>query len=304
MPSFNIHLAVTKRYIEKHNDIKNTLDFYKGSIAPDLTDNKNSTHYTAPRKDNDTMSIQLTKKVILKKYLEKNDILTDYDKGAFLHLIADKIFFTEFFTKDYIDSFIGRTFLDNLYYSYDISNKYLENKYKISMYDVLDNETINNYIKNCINENDDNKINVLSLDRLDNFIENVSDTTLEDYKIKVLNDDIHKMKLNDNAFDRMKKGNKKREYRVNDEKRRKVKIGDIISFRKLPDLNEKLDMLVTDVHVYKDFKEAVTQYFDEDFSDRHDDINSLVESFYSKGYYNKDEVEKYGTVVFTLDKID
>ncbi len=65
MPSFNIHLAVAKRYIEKHNDIKNTLDLYKGSIAPDLTNNKNNTHYTAPRKDNDTMSIQLTKKVLL-----------------------------------------------------------------------------------------------------------------------------------------------------------------------------------------------------------------------------------------------
>ena len=219
-------------------------------------------------------------------------------------MIADKIFFTEFFTKDYIDSFIGRTFLDNLYYSYDISNKYLEDKYKISMYDVLDEETINNYIKKYIKENDYNKINVLSLDRLDDFIEKVSDINLEYCKTKILNDDIHEMKLNANAFDRMKKGNKKREYRVNDEKRKKVKIGDIISFRKLPDLNKKLDMLVTDVHVYKDFKESVTPYFDEDFSDRHNDINSLVESFYSKGYYNKDEVKKYGTVVFTLARID
>ncbi len=63
-------------------------------------------------------------------------------------------------------------------------------------------------------------------------------------------------------------------------------------------------MLVTDLHAYKDFKEAVTPYFDEDFSYRYDDINSLVESFYSKGYYNKDEVKKYGTVVFTLARID
>ena len=82
------------------------------------------------------------------------------------------------------------------------------------------------------------------------------------------------------------------------------KIGDIITFRKLPDLKEKLDMLVTDVQVYNDFREAVTPYFEEDFSDRYEDIDSLVESFYSKGYYNKDEVEKYGTVVFTLEKID
>jgi len=250
------------------------------------------------------MSGQLIKKVILNRYLEGNYILTDYDKGVFLHLIADKIFFTDFFPKKYIDSFAGRTFLDNLYYSYDISNKYLEDKYKISMYDVLDNETINTYIGDCLKENGMEKIDILPFDKLDDFIEKVSDINLKDYKTKVLNDDTHQMKLNASAFDRMKRGDKKREYRVNDEKRRNVKIGDIITFKKLTDLNEKLDMLVTDIHVYKDFKEAVTPYFNEDFSDRYNYINSLVESFYGKGYYDKDEVERYGTVVFTLDKID
>lgn len=307
MPSFNIHLAVAKRYVEKHKDIKNTLDFYKGSIAPDLTDNKDKSHYTMLRKDSDPLSSYLMKKVILNRYLEENDILTDYDKGIFLHLITDKIFFTNYFNKEYVDSVIRKTFLNNLYYSYGTSNEYLEDKYGIGMYDVLDEETVNGNIKNNLkakNVTDDEGINILLPNELDEFIEKVSDINLEDYKIKVLKDDNHQMKLNDNAFDRMKKGDKKREYRVNDEKRKKVKIGDIISFRKLPDLNEKLDMLVTGVHAYKDFKEAVTPYFDEDFSARHNDIDSLVESFYSKGYYNKDEVEKYGTVVFTLARID
>ncbi len=306
MPSFNIHLAVAKRYLDKHNDVKNALDFYKGSIAPDLTNDKDKSHYTAPRKNNELLSNYLIKKVILNRYLEENEVLTDYDKGVFLHLITDKIFFTNFFAKDYLDRITGKIFLSNLYYSYDISNKYLEDKYGIGMYDVLDEETINSNIKNnkkTKNVTDDGKTNILLFDKLDDFIEKVSDINLEDYKIKILNDDTHQMKLNANAFDRMKNGSKKREYRVNDEKRRKVKMGDIITFRKLPDLNEKLDMLVNDVQVYTDFKEAVTSYFDEDFSDRYDDINSLVESFYSKGYYDKDEVEKYGTVVFTLERL-
>ncbi len=307
MPSFNIHLAVAKKYLDKHNDIKNTLDFYKGVVAPDLTDNKDKSHYTAPRKNNEPLKGYLMKKVILNRYLQENDILTDYDKGIFLHLITDKIFFTSFFDNESIENISYKDFCSNLYYSYNISNKYLENKYEISMYDVLDEDKINNNIKTNIknkNVTDDEVINILPLNKLYDFIEKVSDINLEDYKIKVLNDDIHQMKLNANAFDRMKNGDKKREYRVNDEKRRKVKIGDIIIFRKLPDLNKKLDMLVTDIQVYNDFKEAVTPYFNEDFSDRYDDINSLVESFYSKGYYDKDEVEKYGTVVFTLGKID
>ena len=37
---------------------------------------------------------------------------------------------------------------------------------------------------------------------------------------------IHKMKINDNAFLRMNNGSKEREYQINDDKRRKVKIGD------------------------------------------------------------------------------
>ena len=44
---------------------------------------------------------------------------------------------------------------------------------------------------------------------------------------------IHYMKINDSAFKRMNNGTKVREYRMNDEKRRKVQIGDIIEFHKI-----------------------------------------------------------------------
>ena len=53
MPGFTIHLAVGKRYIEKHKkQIKNENDFMKGTIAPDLDKdfsqiekNKSKSHY-------------------------------------------------------------------------------------------------------------------------------------------------------------------------------------------------------------------------------------------------------------------
>ena len=38
------------------------------------------------------------------------------------------------------------------------------------------------------------------------------------------------MEVNDSAFERMKKGIKKREYRVNNEKRKQIRIGDVIEF--------------------------------------------------------------------------
>ncbi len=51
----------------------------------------------------------------------------------------------------------------------------------------------------------------------------------------------HTMKLNERAFERIKNGTKKREYRVNDEKRQLVHIEDYIEFQKLPYLKEKID---------------------------------------------------------------
>ena len=50
---------------------------------------------------------------------------------------------------------------------------------------------------------------------------------------------IHKMKLNESPFERIKNGTKTIEFRLYDEKRRQVKIGDKIEFSKLPDLQVK-----------------------------------------------------------------
>ena len=45
MPSFNIHLAIANRYIQKHK-IENQKEFLEGSIAPDFVENKRLSHYT------------------------------------------------------------------------------------------------------------------------------------------------------------------------------------------------------------------------------------------------------------------
>ena len=58
------------------------------------------------------------------------------------------------------------------------------------------------------------------------------------------------MKLNKNPFERMKNGTKTVEFRLFDEKRQKIKVGDKIEFSKLPDLQEKL--LVDVVELYRE----------------------------------------------------
>lgn len=61
---------------------------------------------------------------------------------------------------------------------------------------------------------------------------------------------LHKMKLNEDPFNRIKNGTKTIEFRLFDEKRQQIKIGDQIEFSKLPDLQEKL--LVDVIELYRE----------------------------------------------------
>ena len=61
---------------------------------------------------------------------------------------------------------------------------------------------------------------------------------------------LYKMKLNESPFERIKNGTKTIEFRLFDEKRQHIKVGDQIEFSKLPDLREKL--LVNVVELYRE----------------------------------------------------
>lgn len=59
---------------------------------------------------------------------------------------------------------------------------------------------------------------------------------------------LHRMKLNESPFERIKNGTKTIEFRLYDEKRQQIKIGDKIEFSKSPDLQEKLLVDVIDLY--------------------------------------------------------
>lgn len=61
---------------------------------------------------------------------------------------------------------------------------------------------------------------------------------------------IHQMKLNESPFEKIKNGTKTIEFRLYDEKRKQIKIGDKIEFSKMPDLQEKL--LVDVIELYNE----------------------------------------------------
>ena len=67
----------------------------------------------------------------------------------------------------------------------------------------------------------------------------------------------HSMKLVDYGFDEIKAGRKQVEIRLYDEKRQKIHVGDVITFRKLPDLQDEITVEVTALDRYPDFASLV-----------------------------------------------
>ena len=108
---------------------------------------------------------------------------------------------------------------------------------------------------------------------------------------------IHKMKLLERPFDDIKNGIKPVEFRLYDEKRRKVKIGDKIEFSKLPDLEEKLVVDVTNLYRSDSFYNLFISlgYSEDDAIDKSKRMTSI---------YSKEEEEKYGVLGIEIKRID
>lgn len=114
---------------------------------------------------------------------------------------------------------------------------------------------------------------------------------------------IHEMKLYEENFYDLINGNKKREYRLYDEKRKLIKIGDTIKFIKLPNLNEFYLADVDKIEVFNNWYDCYQKYFEEDFKSRYKDVEEVVEDTYNGGYYTEEETNKNGCCCITLSRI-
>lgn len=113
MPSFVIHTAIGKQYLKKHKNNENYEEFITGNLQPDLTKNKQETHYgKSPAYTN------------LKEFLLHNNLDTSLNKGKFLHLIADYLFYNHY---------LDRISKEIIYNDYDIINKDIINKYDVQL---------------------------------------------------------------------------------------------------------------------------------------------------------------------------
>ena len=89
------------------------------------------------------------------------------------------------------------------------------------------------------------------------------------------------MRLDEGPFERTKRGEKNIEFRVNDEKRRLIKVGDEIVFSKRPELKENIRVKVTALEHFYSFDALLKRYPDQ----------KSIENRYSS-----EEEKKYGLV--------
>jgi len=117
--------------------------------------------------------------------------------------------------------------------------------------------------------------------------------------------EIFSSKLQEPYYTYIKDGIKIYELRVNDEKRRKMKIGDIWKFKnanneKLPEYNTK----IIDKKIYKSFEEAIKKKGYKKLLPNSNSISESIKTYnaFDNGMYEVD-AKKYGVVCFRLKVI-
>ena len=97
----------------------------------------------------------------------------------------------------------------------------------------------------------------------------------------------YSMKLLEKPFYEIKNGIKTIEFRLYDKKRKQLKIGDIIEFSLLPDLNEKIKTEIVDLFQANNFKELFTKL-------ELDNIDDKVNGMYK--IYSPENEKKFGVL--------
>lgn len=109
----------------------------------------------------------------------------------------------------------------------------------------------------------------------------------------------HTMKLKEDPFERMKNGTKTIEFRLYDEKRRKIKVGDEIEFFKLPKLQERILVRVKNLYRGDSFKNLFKIIFpDKD----NKEINNKTEEMLK--YYTHEQEKEYDVIGIEIEIID
>ncbi|PYZ94785.1 hypothetical protein CR194_04450 [Salipaludibacillus keqinensis] len=109
---------------------------------------------------------------------------------------------------------------------------------------------------------------------------------------------IHHMGLYGEYFDSIKEGKKKVEIRLNDEKRRKIDVGDFIEFIKVPQQDETIQVQVTNLKIYETFQAMYEDISFLDFDCEGWTMQEMIDGTFE--IYTPDQEKRWGTLAITI----
>lgn len=182
MPSQITHLAVAKRYLEKHPGvIRDVQAFLDGNVLPDLHPKKEVSH-CGVRAEMHNVAKRNAEKVNPEKFLATHDLSIDLNRGQYLHLYVDYYYYNVFLLAYFKRVTMEQSSTD-MYETTQRDDKYLQDKYGVRYDDTtLGSEVI------ALNQQWDDEVRErrktwvyeipYELDRLDDFIEEMSNTVI------------------------------------------------------------------------------------------------------------------------------
>lgn len=108
------------------------------------------------------------------------------------------------------------------------------------------------------------------------------------------------MGIYDNFFSSIKEGKKTIEVRLNDEKRRKIKVGDTIKFISLPSKNETLHVLVMALRKYDTFEAMYHDIPFKAFDCEGWTMKEMLDGTYE--IYTPEQEKQWGTLAITIQQ--
>ena len=184
MPCLAIHLAVAKKYLEKHNEDEN--EFILGTIAPDInlpdidkyikgTSEDKKSHHFGNSIETNSLIEYMKNKVNFNLFFSYNDINTSFAKAYFLHLLCDYYFFGDYIKDERLKNLSLRDAIKVGYNDYNLITPILINKYGLEVPDQ---------VKDMMLQEGQGELQILDLETVYQFIDEMSSLNLEDEKIK------------------------------------------------------------------------------------------------------------------------
>lgn len=157
MPSLIMYLAIAKKYIEKHPE-ESEEEFMKGMLAPDIKRNlkaeKARLHYgeqTSHRPD-------------LNRFYQERGLDSSYDRGYFLNLLSDYLFYNRFLQEYSI----------SIFHDFRKMNQRIKEKYRIDLPQELETRVVF----------EDGELNSIDEESVYKFVDFAGQLDLEAYKEK------------------------------------------------------------------------------------------------------------------------